>query len=345
MPSPWIHRLAGSCLLLTACALAAGLAGHLAPDGSPLSTVLRMLDSLRPHLLALAALGGVGLACLGLRRTGLACLLAAMLGGGLLILDYRARALPISRDPGAGLTVLWFNLKKDNPVPPARLEAALRASDADVIVLSEALPARAAKPALRTRYPHQAGCASERACELLILSRHPIGALQLFDTFAGPGRFASFELCPEGAARVRIVALHRIKPWYLGMTGMELSWIDAVLARAPQRPLIVMGDFNAAPWSRSLRSLEQAHGLRHPPRPIATWPRDLGDFGLPIDHVLLRGVAGFHDIMSWGEDLGSNHRGLLARIALPSEAPPRRPRKASEQGLTSPCISTGGTED
>lgn len=323
MMSPWMHRLAGACLLLTACALAAGLFGHLVPDGSPLlSTVLRMLDSLRPHLLALAAVGGAGLAGLGLRRTGLACLLAAALGGGLLILDYRARALLLSSAPGAGLTVLWFNLEKDNPVPPARLEAALRASGADVIVLAEALSARPVMPGLRAHYPYQAGCASARACELLILSRVPIGEPLLFDTFAGPDRFASFEPQLPGAGRVRIVALHRIKPWYLGMTGMEQAWIGAVLARAPQRPLIVMGDFNAAPWSRSLRSLEQTQGLRHPALPIATWPRELGGLGLPIDHILLRGAAVFQDISPWGEQLGSNHRGLLARIALPSAAPP-----------------------
>ena len=81
-----------------------------------------------------------------------------------------------------------------------------------------------------------------------------------------------------------------------------------------------MGDFNAAPWSRSLWRLERAHGLRHPSRPIATWPRELGGFGLPIDHILLRGPAGFQEISPWGEALGSNHRGLLARVALPSAA-------------------------
>lgn len=322
MPPPWIHRLAGACLLLTACALAAGLGGHLVPDNLPLlSVLLRMLDSLRPHLLGLAGLGAAALTGLGMRRSGLACLLAAALGGGLLILDYRARALPAGAAEADGLTVLWFNLRKDNPVDSARLEAALRSSGADVIVLSEARPAQPVMQGLRDLYPYQAGCAAPQACELLILSRVPVGAPELFATFAGPDRFAAFEPRLPGRPRVRIVALHRVKPWYLGMTGMEQAWIDAVLARAPQRPLIVMGDFNAAPWSRPLRSLERAQGLRHPPRPIATWPRRLGPFGMPIDHILLRGPAELRSIAPWGEGLGSNHRGLLARIALPPPDP------------------------
>ncbi|ETX15954.1 hypothetical protein OCH239_12030 [Roseivivax halodurans JCM 10272] len=115
-----------------------------------------------------------------------------------------------------------------------------------------------------------------------------------------------------------IVAAHLVKPWYLSVAAGEASYAARILKRGPrQRPLLVVGDFNAAPWSRRVRSFEETHGLRHPPRPVGTWPASLGNFGVPIDHMLVRRGVRFAWQKAWGGHLGSNHRGLLAGIALP----------------------------
>ncbi len=107
------------------------------------------------------------------------------------------------------------------------------------------------------------------------------------------------------------------KPWVLGFSEAEAEVVKAALGVEHAPPTILVGDFNAAPWSRRIRQIEKTFGLRHAPFPIATWPVEAGFLGIPIDHILLRGGTAFVEIAPWGAELGSNHRGLRATITLP----------------------------
>jgi endonuclease/exonuclease/phosphatase (EEP) superfamily protein YafD len=120
---------------------------------------------------------------------------------------------------------------------------------------------------------------------------------------------------------LNLIFMHMVKPWYLGMAAAEREALDAALGGPKDLPLVLMGDFNAAPWSRRMRQVEQKHGLRHAPFPVATWPVEAGPFGLPIDHVLVRGRAELVSVDPWGAHLGSNHRGLKAKLALQRTMP------------------------
>jgi endonuclease/exonuclease/phosphatase (EEP) superfamily protein YafD len=79
--------------------------------------------------------------------------------------------------------------------------------------------------------------------------------------------------------------------------------------------VVAVGDFNAAPWGRTLRDLTGATGLRSLRWPPGTWPADLGL--VPIDLVLTGNGARITDIRTFGAGTGSNHRGIVAGIALP----------------------------
>ena len=311
------HRIEGVVLLLTLIGLFVGLFGHwVGDDNQALAVNLRILDNLRPHVLGVTLIGAVTLAVLGMRRVAGLAVLCVVIGSVWMVVDHRARVAPALPEGGETLRVLWFNMLHENGTPTEELVQALRASDADLIVLAEATPMAGILPKFADLYPHRAGCTGVDRCQLAILSRYPIGPLSFEGSAFGPERLARFPLKLPGGAHPMIVAVHRIKPWYLGLTDAGDEWVDAVLGGPRARPLIMMGDFNATPWSRRMTTLQRDHDLSHVRWPIATWPTRAGGFGLPIDHVLLRGPVGFDDIAPWGSELGSNHRGLLADLRV-----------------------------
>ena len=81
--------------------------------------------------------------------------------------------------------------------------------------------------------------------------------------------------------------------------------------------MVAVGDFNAAPWGKSVQNVLKSSGMKALRWPVPTWPAAAGSFGLPIDHVLVRGGARVVAVHPFGVALNSNHRGLMADISLP----------------------------
>lgn len=321
-PILWKAHLAGCLVPLTLLVQLAACLGPWVPDRlQVLALPVRVLESLAPHVLVLSLLPAVLLVVIGYRAAGGLLAAVAVLGGLGLAYDLSRMRGMDAAEP-ADLTVLWLNLFHDNPTPPERLADAIIDAGADVVMLGEADTFDALRDALSTHYPHGVGCAAGGPCSAVLLSRMPIeaGGIAGFETI-GQGRLLHARIRPEGVAGavavpLDIVAMHLIKPWYIGFTGAEQDRVDWVLRRY-RGPLVVAGDFNAAPWSRRMRWMHDVKGLEFPRHPVATWPARAGALGVPIDHVLTRGGAAIVSVRPWGEGLGSNHRGLLARIALP----------------------------
>lgn len=312
----WIERLIGVVLFGLVVLLVLGALSHRVPDaaGQFLTVQARMFDSLRPYLIALAvglavvllALGQGRLALLGLGAAG-----AIALG---MIVDYASRIAP--KAERGNLSLIWFNMLGTNTIAPDVLANALRQADVDVIILAEANPARRVPELLSDSHPHRLGC-TDAACGLMILSRVPIAFSRLRDLPSGRERFARVVIDPPDHPATHLLVMHMVKPWFGNLAATENEALEAALNSETVPPTILVGDFNAAPWSRRLRHVEQTFGFEHPPFPIATWPVEAGPFGLPIDHVLLRGGTALAQIEPWGADLGSNHRGLRVSIGLP----------------------------
>ncbi|MEM8731062.1 MAG: endonuclease/exonuclease/phosphatase family protein [Pseudomonadota bacterium] len=311
----WRERAIGVFLLGLVFALGFGLFAHKVSDTFQLlGTVSRLLDSLRPYLLILSGVLGGVLVWGGLRWIGIVCILVAFGGLGVLALDHRAR----TSAPGtsADLTVLWFNIFSDNAVPAAQLEAAVRASGADVVAFAEAEPAFEPAVALSDLYPHRYGCVRLVDCEILILSRYPLYDARSWDLPTGSDRLVRATLNHPTLGLVPMVWVHLTKPWYQVVGNREEKALNNALRWSREGRMIVMGDFNAAPWSLRLDKITRHRRLRMAPVPVGTWPSEAGALGVPIDHVLVRGDARILDLSAWGADLGSNHRGLRAEITL-----------------------------
>lgn len=209
------------------------------------------------------------------------------------------------------LQVTSFNVHLENN-RLAEVEAWLTRTDSDVVALLEVTPEMAPLLAhLKLRYPHAWVEPRVDAFGVAVFSRWPVQAGQVHMPARGTPFFTG-TLLWQDRQPVALAALHPMPP----VTSEDLAtrdWQIAQVAQALPRelPRVLMGDFNATPWSQGLRQLEglgwaRASGLQ-PTHSL--WG------GLPIDHILVS--AQWATVSSsLGPSLGSDHKPVTARLAL-----------------------------
>jgi len=305
--------VAGALAALSALALALGVTAPLIPAGSGLAPLARMADSLAPIWLAGALALGASTALAGLRRTGTALAVAALVAGAHLAWTQARSGLPLADATDPDVTVLFLNALADDGARADRILDAVLAEDADLVVIAEAAAIAPALDRLRAAYPFVSDCEN---CELVVASRtEPLRFWRMALNPAWPPRYAVAELALPDGRRLFVAASHLTKPWYTALADPERAqlaaqwtWFDG--------PVVAVGDFNASPWSRPLRDLTASSGLAPPRLPPGTWPAAWGDLGLPIDLVLTGNGARITSVHTFGGTL-SNHRGIVAGVALP----------------------------
>jgi endonuclease/exonuclease/phosphatase (EEP) superfamily protein YafD len=106
------------------------------------------------------------------------------------------------------------------------------------------------------------------------------------------------------------------QPQWGALHRNQMAEITRIAARAPQ-PLVVAGDFNAAPWSYMMRQLAAQAEVQH----VAlrwgltkTW-RPVPVVGLPMDHIL---VSRHWQVPAYryGQPGGSDHLPLIVDLRL-----------------------------
>lgn len=244
------------------------------------------------------------------RGAALAGTLLALWGAG--VLHWRPQA-------DGTLRVVTFNVARGALGPPGQIAAALRAADADVILLQETNFVRAGfGPELLAALPGYRGTAAR---EVMTLTRLPVLATR---THPAPG---SGRVFLETAVRwrdrdLRVVNAHLstvlVSSVLRGdlatvrrtrdVRAAQVALLAGVAAREPG-PLLVGGDLNTPPRGPVYRQLQaafgpDAHGVAGR-GPGWTFP---GLF-LRIDHVMTRGLTPSRArVLPWA---GSDHRPLL----------------------------------
>jgi endonuclease/exonuclease/phosphatase (EEP) superfamily protein YafD len=212
------------------------------------------------------------------------------------------------------LTLVNFNVFDRNAEDGARIVASLIEQRAAILVLTEATHLQPQMPMLREAYPYAAGCLElTENCDTIILAIHPVSEPSirtLGRIFSN--RFVSAKVT-IGSEVITVVAVHLSKPYFDNHGWTELWQLIKLIGGLPG-PLLVAGDFNATPWSRSIATLLRETKLLAGPLPVATWPAAIGGMGVPIDHIFTRAPAVLDEVVPLPGDLGSNHRGLVARI-------------------------------
>lgn len=301
------------------------------------------------HLAVLAALASVVLALIGLRAR------AAVAGALALAFAANGVALPAGALGGgaraatpsaATLNLVSFNILADQHSPD-ELMAWLAGGPADVLVLLEATPAWHSRLArLKPVYPHSVLAVPREdpspyhdgefavRSGIAILSRRPLSDVRVFYP-AGPFKPAVTARLATDGGDITIAAAHPKSP----MTASGLAERDryfrglADALAVVEGPLVVAGDFNATPYTPRFRGLVTRLRLDPPPLAPATFPALAGPFGLAIDHVLVRGVR--LERLDALPPMGSDHRGLLARLVLSAAKAPGRRNAPRHAGLSS----------
>ncbi|MEM9032870.1 MAG: endonuclease/exonuclease/phosphatase family protein, partial [Pseudomonadota bacterium] len=186
------------------------------------------------------------------------------------------------------------------------------ASGADIVALQEVHWRTAPIIAtLSDAYPWRAVCPFHlKVGGVALLSRHPFadgGATCSLQ----PGMVSARIETPAGP--VTAASVHFRWPWPHSQAD-QARGIAAELADL-EGPVVVAGDFNMVRWSATVDSIARA-ARSEPVGPAAvTLPfLSLPFAGVSIDHVL---APGGHGTVELRPRLGSDHRGLLARVALP----------------------------
>lgn len=165
-------------------------------------------------------------------------------------------------------------------------------------------PNRAVLAALKGQLPSQKLCTFSTVTAVAVASRF---AMVPGSGTCGPGMAAMQVVTPQGP--VWVVAVHLLWSWPRQQAA-QVAQLVPVLERL-DGPVVMGGDFNMVPWSHSLRALAGATRTRRAGPARGSY--DLQDaLPLPIDHVLAPG-GGTTELR---EKLGSDHRGVVARIAL-----------------------------
>lgn len=288
---------------------------------SPWFPVADSFAHFRFHLLL--ALGIAAVALILLRAPVRAMLAFALIlpgiGGLAPALPAATNATKLEQQAAFTLVQLNLNFLNENADDAVRM---IRESNADVVTLQEVSSFVWVKVAsLFQDYPYNVVCQYSRVGAVAVFSRLP------FASENGPrqgcvvGEGLGWVRVKFGDRPVTVASLHLTWPFPFGQTT-QLDRLESHL-RALPRPVIVGGDFNAAPWSHSVRRVGEAtrasavEGLRLTLyRPSLNWVPGLG---LPIDHVLTPPGLVTHSIRR-GPNVGSDHLPVIARLGFPPEA-------------------------
>jgi endonuclease/exonuclease/phosphatase (EEP) superfamily protein YafD len=296
-----------------------GLAGALAGLALPWATAFWLgfdvFSQFTVHFLILAAGCAAGL--IWPRRGILVALVLVILGvlgiGLWAMLHKSPGAAAAARGEGV-LRVMSFNTWARN-ADVGEIAAEVRRQQPDIVGMMEFVPPKARlRGLLRQRYPHQADCTDRPHCYLALFSRWPIEKVSARSLWEGPPYLHAVVRTPQG--RVHVFVVHTLRfPWL----GSQLKQVRAMarIVRRTRGARIVMGDFNATPFSVMLHTFVRNSGLRRQTW-LPTWPAWMA--GLPqlaIDHVFISpGLARVGG--PWiGNAAGSDHYPVIVDVRLP----------------------------
>jgi endonuclease/exonuclease/phosphatase (EEP) superfamily protein YafD len=303
------HRLLLACLAVVAVAAAGAWLGRLHWLGDILALVV-------DYYLASAILL---LVVFGRRRAWRLAGVAAMVVGlsGAQLVTHPAVAPVAAPDSERALRLMVYNIYHLNDDLEAVVET-VRRYDPDVVFLMEYSDAVQGRiEGAFADYPHRLIRPSRFTMGLALFSRLPIAAAEVHR--AEETRIPVFEVrLLAGGAPFTFVGGH---PWppqpqWGALHRSQMEAITSVAASA-EAPLVVAGDFNAAPWSHTVRELAERGEVRLVRRQLdlskTFYP--LPGFGLPLDHVLVS--DGWQVLaIEYGPPGGSDHAPLIVDLRL-----------------------------
>jgi len=124
-----------------------------------------------------------------------------------------------------------------------------------------------------------------------------------------------------GDARLSLLLIHPPPPINDAALAAQVEELGAVADRARRMPgpIVILGDFNATPWSRPFRRVLARSGLCDSRTGFgieASFPAASAIVRIPIDHVLVSCSIGVRD-RHIERDVGSDHLPVLIDLVVP----------------------------
>jgi len=237
--------------------------------------------------------------------------------------------LPQGRTALKLMTHNLFGLNYDMP----RVAELITRENPDIIALQEYFPEQRSRldPLIKPAYPYSAYCVGGKRANLAIYSKLPFAEAQdgdCTDDLAKAGRtshiLATFAL-PNGA-KFAVLTTHFEWPLPPERLKLQLPVLLAAI-KSVSVPLVMVGDFNSAPWSYEQRHFASDAGLTRQTHGILTWPMRFWIKGwrdtfpvLPLDQVMTKGDIEVHDLHP-GTATGSDHLPLITTFSVANPSP------------------------
>jgi len=293
----WLWRIAAGVVL------AATAAGFLGRFGEP----FELLSNFRVQFLILAAFL-IAPAAVTRERAVIAMVFLALAGNALGIAPRAVNTAPQAPAGATPTRIVWANLYRKQEALD-RLAAWLRTHPADVVAVTELPPG--GEGALSRALPDFSCVGGRQENGNPFAVAIAVRTSPCF-TQSVPTPADVQTLSPED---LTIIALHSRPPWDNRRRAERDSTIAEATSLAKNKRSIIIGDFNAAPWSPVFRAMEAHHLHRAncgaPWRP--SWRSQNPLFGLALDQAWLGSGMGVISC-DLGPDIGSDHRPLVVAV-------------------------------
>ena len=211
------------------------------------------------------------------------------------------------------ITVASFNTWYDNEQVEA-VRAEIERLDADIVTLIEFGPNKhGLLKDLATRYPHQAECFAMDYCHLAILSKLPLASSSASTGWDGPPIIMA-KLGPE-LGGLTVIGVHTIRFPYAQSQFRQIKALANLIDTLPGAKL-VMGDFNATPFSRITSTLANQTGLARLTW-LPSWPSQAWLPQMAIDHIFASPGIRTLEAERIGRTAGSDHYPIMMKLAVP----------------------------
>jgi endonuclease/exonuclease/phosphatase (EEP) superfamily protein YafD len=233
------------------------------------------------------------------------------------IWPHAVSAIPAS-PPEAGqgeraLRLMSFNTLFSNADNEA-IAAEVERQDPDIVAFMEFGPSkRPLFDRLGARWPHQADCLDKDFCNLVVMSKLPMTSSEARVSWEGPPYMLA-RFGPE-AGNLTLIAVHTIR---FPHQRAQYTQIAALMKHLEtiQGSRVLMGDFNATPFSLMVRTVEHRSGMVRLTR-LPTWPARLGLPQIAIDQIFVSPNLRSIEPERIGRNAGSDHHPIILAVAVP----------------------------
>lgn len=248
-------------------------------------------------------MSGVATAILSVQRRSIVPWVPFVLGASLTWFATQPGTLRISQGPHETLTVVSANLHVDNP-DLSSLHNWLNAVNPDIVVLQEVSPASALQLKKWSEYETISAIPADDPFGMAVLVRGRPAEVN-WRTPEGAPPYVQLDFQAQGT-KVRLFGIHPMPPISAEDHFQRSLLMRQLVANAHQAPTLVVGDFNASPWSSAMPkdTLYRVLPL------IPTWR-----YILPID--LIMGTSHWKVVKTGrGPAIGSDHFPVWAILTL-----------------------------